>query len=73
MSKQSEAKEKQGYNPKPTPATCATCVSFTSEQIGERGWGNQMYYKTKNMRCGIGHFAVKKTATCYSHEFVPLT
>lgn len=69
MSKQSEAKKQQKYNPKPDPADCAHCEHFTSEQVGNKGYGGKMYYQEKNMRCGIGGFAVKKRGTCANHAF----
>ena len=66
MSKQSEAKEVQGYIPKPVPRVCSTCAHFTCDETEHPAaftWSNP--YKTQsNLRCGIGGFAVKKTATC---------
>lgn len=58
MSKQSDAKESQGYTR--TPASCGSCECFTSEKT-KTDWG---YMIEKNMRCTKGGFAVKKTATC---------
>lgn len=63
MSKQSEAKIKQGYIGKPTPRTCMHCKHFRSEKIKmETPWGE--YTKETLMRCGVGGFAVKKMGTC---------
>ena len=63
MSKQSEAKEKQGYTPKATPRTCATCGHFQMDTVERESFG-QKWTEDKNLRCGIGGFAVKKMATC---------
>lgn len=59
MSKQSEAKKKQNYNPKPVPRVCMNCEHYISDMIP---YGN--YIEEKNKRCGLGEFAVKKMATC---------
>lgn len=65
MSKQSEAKEKQGYVPKMEPQACMNCANFKFDN----GFHNQDLYgerypKVFNFRCGIGGFAVKKMGTC---------
>jgi hypothetical protein len=62
MSKQSEAKERMGYNEKPIPQTCANCRQFVSSKIPS-AW-NPAYLQEKNRRCVVGGFVVKKTATC---------
>lgn len=76
MSKQSKAKESQGYRPKPSPRTCANCAAFRSDrllpywmaernrEVGTKHFTLEQHGVEKNMRCGIGGFAVKKTATC---------
>ena len=78
MSKQSDAKAAQNYNPKPTPKTCANCVNYQFERVlpewmvrddlatthEENKWKVEINGVEKNHRCGIGGFAVKKTATC---------
>lgn len=69
MSKQSEAKKRQNYNPKPDIPSCANCKNFTSDLVGTKGWDKQMYYQEKNLRCGIGNFAVRKRGTCIKHAF----
>lgn len=64
MSKQSEAKEAQGYNPKPIPRICANCAHYRSESAKKyvgTAWESEF---ESNKRCGTGGFAVKKTATC---------
>jgi hypothetical protein len=72
MSKQSEAKERQGYNPNPTQEICSTCNNFL---IG-MDWPAWMkdgkhdnyltpeHQRETNLRCGLGGFAVKNTARC---------
>jgi len=69
MSKQSEAKIKQNYNPKPDPQQCANCKHFKSDTIGTVGWDKKTYYQEKNLRCGIGGFAIKKRGVCTDHKF----
>ena len=65
MSKQSEAKEEQGYTKK--LPTCSTCLNFKMETVPS-AW-NDKYLIEKNLRCKIGKFKVMKTATCKRHEF----
>ena len=64
MSKQSEAKEAQGYTKK--PASCGNCANFKSEitQVPpppgwSKGWTIEKY-----LRCGIGGFAVGRNGHC---------
>lgn len=65
MSKQSEAKLKQNYNPKPVPRVCMNCEHYLSDMVKVTGQYSVNYYiEEKNKRCGLGEFAVKKTATC---------
>ena len=64
MSKQSEAKEAQGYTKK--PASCGNCVNFKSELVKFPplpGW-SMGYTEEKNRRCGIGGFAVGRNGHC---------
>ena len=71
MSKQSEAKMKQGYVAKAVPRICSTCKQFTFDHVQmappsiyrKEGW-----WVDKNLRCSIGGFAVKKTGTCDLYE-----
>ena len=63
MSKQSEAKTKQGYQPSPKPRVCSTCTHYRSDLIKRQGLGDT-WIDEKNKRCGIGGFAVKKMGTC---------
>jgi hypothetical protein len=60
VSKQSIAKENQGYEPKPAPAVCMNCRGYRSEMV-VNSYG---YTQEKNMHCSLGGFVVKKTATC---------
>lgn len=72
MSKQSEAKEAQGYVAKPVPKTCANCQHFKSDNVLSYvgHFDGKEYFKESNLRCGLGGFAVKKMATC--SEFVAI-
>ena len=81
-SKQAVAKAAQGYTT--AVKNCGNCAHMTSERAipqwmqkrnaeYERN-GFPFTYRVethgteKNFRCGIGGFAVKKTATCAQHE-----
>ena len=64
MSKQSEAKERQGYVPKALPRTCCNCAHFKMDtETKTTQWGQSWTVDT-NLRCAIGGFAVKKMGTC---------
>lgn len=67
MSKQSDAKKAQGYVDKATPMTCSNCAHFKSEKVDIGIYSP--YITDKNIRCGIGGFAVKKNATCNKFTF----
>ena len=75
MSKQSEAKAAQQYCAKPVPRTCANCIHITQDFFHFHWDGVRVEGKnpdtekhasnySENARCGVGGFAVKKTATC---------
>ena len=66
MSKQSEAREKQEYDPKPVHAMCSNCKYFSSDFLDIDG-----YLQEKNMRCILGGFAVRKPAVCREHRKNP--
>lgn len=84
MSKQAEAKEAQGYTT--SVRNCGNCAHMTSERglpewmrednadRANRGlspcYTVEAYGIEKNLRCGIGDFAIKKTATCSKHKAV---
>ena len=66
MSKQSDAKIKQGFRIKPN--TCSNCTHFTlikTEEKRKYGYGNVTI--ESNLRCSIGEFKVNKTNTCNFH------
>lgn len=67
MSKQSEAKIAQNY--RTTSDTCSNCVHYRSELV-QRSYGFTAWADEKNKRCGLGGFAVHKTAVCDRHEGV---
>lgn len=82
MSAQSKAKAAQGYDPKPEPNRCATCGHFKSDFVlpewmiksnsEAARWSSTPYTLEndaveKNHRCGLGGFAVKKTAVCQKY------
>ncbi len=72
MSKQSEAKEKQGYDPRPSERCCKTCSYFRFEMKWpkwiERNprsqYRTEEYKRMRNLRCAIGNFAVTRQAVC---------
>lgn len=69
MSKQSEAKEAQGYIDKPVPRTCANCKQYKSKIRRIHGvWSSLMEERESELRCGLGGFKVKKTAACNRFE-----
>ena len=64
MSKQSEAKSRQGYTK--TLNNCGNCRRFTCDK-GLSTWGKD-FVTERNLRCSIGGFKVNKTATCGEWE-----
>ena len=64
MSKQTDAKLKQGYVPKLTPKACMNCASFRCENAVFKNTLGEEYHKDINLRCATGGFAVKKMGTC---------
>lgn len=68
MSKQNDNKEKQGFQKK--APCCGNCKNYMSEMIKAPGYyPGQFFEREKNLRCGIGGFAVGKTSWCTLHEF----
>lgn len=63
MSKQSNRKELQGYKEPKDVAMCGNCDMFTSKKEATK-WGGT---HESILRCGLGKFAVKKTASCNTH------
>jgi len=77
MSKQTDAKEKQGYVAKVIPMTCSNCT-HCEPVMGERlayidptcsAKGTHMAPTQVGQKCGIGGFSVKKLGSCNRHEF----
>jgi hypothetical protein len=66
MSKQSDAKQDQGYIPKAVPQTCMNCFHFKMDVVPVLNWQDKPtgYERETNKRCGLGGFAVQKMATC---------
>jgi hypothetical protein len=65
MSKQSEAKLAQGYEPKPVPKTCVNCAHYRSDiSFFKSAYSSKDIRQEKDIRCGIGGFSVNKMATC---------
>ena len=64
MSRQSEAKEAQGYDPKPVAYICKNCHFFQFEGKEYKNYYGEVYQEKRNLRCGLGGFAVKQTARC---------
>lgn len=63
MSKQSEAKQAQGYKPTHIVPICMACKHCNAELVSDN-YDNikKKYY------CAIGGFAVKKMGTCKLYE-----
>lgn len=72
MSKQSEAKESQGYRPA-SARQCANCKAFSSTTEKVPRWNGDPtgWIKEANKRCTLGGFAVTKTAICDCWAPVP--
>jgi hypothetical protein len=65
MSKQSAAKEHQGYT-RCTPQ-CGRCIHFKSDKVVAT-FGVGAFLEERNLRCKIGNFKVNKTAWCRMFE-----
>lgn len=65
MSKQSDARERQGYRPA-AARQCANCKYFSSKTEKVPRWSGDPngWIKESQKRCGLGGFAVTKTAIC---------
>ena len=67
-SKQQKAKEAQGYESHPVLPVCSNCQHYTSRiERGENSWGGE-WEQEKDLRCGLGGFAIKKMAGCAEWE-----
>jgi hypothetical protein len=68
MSKQSAAKQAQGFSDK--PRTCSNCSfrkfdSVIPQWMVDCNYQNkEAFAQDKNQRCSLGGFAVKKSNTC---------
>jgi hypothetical protein len=72
MSKQGEAKERQGYNAKVVPATCGNCRNCEAV-MGERLMyrdpnrseaGTHMTMTQTGQMCAVGNFSVNRLGWC---------
>ena len=68
MSKQSVAKQKQGYVEKPFPRKCSTCYHYEYEEVKNTAWSGYEYVERKKIRCGVGKFAVKGNSVCNEYK-----
>ena len=64
MSRQSKAREKQGYAPKAVPLVCANCIHFDSVRTAVTSFFGDPYVSESLLRCALGDFSVKKMGTC---------
>lgn len=69
MSKQSEAKERQGYVAKVIPVVCSNCKHYHSVVTKREGMFGGVYNDESEKRCGLGGFAVKKMGCCNEHLY----
>jgi hypothetical protein len=67
MSKQSDAKDSQGFRKKPQWPTCGNCKEFTFDEVRKESYGDIWHVET-SLRCKIGGFKVGKTDTCNMHK-----
>lgn len=68
MSKQQQAKDQQRYEEKPVLKTCSNCENFKFDIKERPDYYGGTYTEETNIRCGIGNFKAKKTATCREHK-----
>lgn len=69
VSKQSEAKERQGYVEKVIPMVCSNCQHYQSKVTAREGVFGGVYHDESEKRCGLGGFAVKKMGGCKEHLY----
>jgi len=70
MSKQSEAKETQGWKKK--SPTCSQCIFFTSiekREVSSYG-GTGTFITDTNLRCKRGNFKTGKSSWCIFHTWI---
>lgn len=68
MSKQSEARLRQGFVLTPTHPTCGNCIHLDMAQSRTSHHVSTQKFKEKEYRCAIGKFTVRKKNTCDLHE-----
>lgn len=69
MSKQSEAKERQGYALNPVNRQCQNCKHFKYDEVLDP-FTKEGAMVRGNLRCGLGLFKVILTSNCANnHEF----
>ena len=69
MSKQSDAKENQGFS-KSCPS-CSNCQNFLSKkETFKYPWDSKEFTKESELRCKVGQFKVGKSNWCKLHKFV---
>lgn len=80
MSKQSEAKAAQGYTTEKHNCGNCACLEFDMKVpnwMVKQGGYSEAFLKRNahetNRRCGLGGFAIKKTATCQQWRAKPTT
>ena len=69
MSKQSQAKEAQGYEEKPFVKCCRNCHLMESIKKELRWYPG--HFQETGLRCNLGDFAVKAMALCKEWEAQP--
>lgn len=69
VSKQSEAKERQGYVAKVIPMVCSNCKHYESKVTAREGVFGDVWNDESEKRCGLGGFAVKKMGGCNKHLY----
>ena len=63
MSKQSEAKDRQHYEPRKEWPCCSRCEHYRSTYTNENG-----YNQESEIHCGPGGFVVKKQGWCIQFQ-----
>lgn len=67
MSRQSEAKSRQGYVDKSESGKCNTCRYFKYTEEKYKVWGI-VYTERKNLKCKLGNFSVKDDSFCNKYR-----
>lgn len=69
VSKQSEARVRQGYVAKVLPMVCSNCKHYESKVTTREGVLGGVWHDESEKRCGLGGFAVKKMGGCNEHRY----